>query len=96
MVGVGGATGLDPLTPGVQPPLAPPNFSSLPRPFFSLFLFYRVPPPKIQIFAPAHLTPVPTHFSSEATPLPPPLHISEMYCKRKVAVCRRANLFSWV
>ena len=63
--------GLDPLPlPGVQTPYLCPIFPSLPLP--SVFPFFWVPPPKIQIFClrpPPIWPPPPAHFSSK-DPLP--------------------------
>ena len=73
--GGGGSRDLDPLPPGFNP-LPPPNFLlPTPAPFFSLF-FFRVPPPKIQIFGecPRPISPpTPAHFSPKAPPTPAPL-----------------------
>ena len=57
-----------PPTPGVQPLYPRPFFSSLST--THIFLFFRVPPPKIQIFRPRPSHPAPAHFSSKAA-LPP-------------------------
>ena len=64
--GGGGGEGSRPPTPGVQPPLPPAQL-------FSLF-FFRVPPPKIQIFCsrPCDTPPPPPFFVKSSLP-PTPL-----------------------
>ena len=50
---------LHPLPPGFNPPYPRPIFPSISLPSFFPYFFFWVPPPKIQIFAPAHLPPPP-------------------------------------
>ena len=71
--------GSRPPTHGVQAPYPRPIFPPYPRPLIS---FFRVPPPKIQIFCrrPRPSDTAPAHLTSKA-PLPPFLPIYQKLCK---------------